>query len=65
LVKVRPFFRESAENDFLPLWLGPERPCLESVSLSSITKEWTVIIPRSEGYSLRFPRAPPFPPITL
>jgi hypothetical protein len=65
LVKARPFFLESAENDFLPLWLEPQKPCLDYVSLGSIAQERMVMIPRCEKYSPRSPRAPPVSPFIV
>ena len=59
LVRVWPFFYESAENDFLSVWLEPHELCLDSVTLSLVLREIPVVFLYVEDNTPRSPRAPP------
>ncbi len=59
LVRVCPFFYESAENDFLSVWLEPHELCLDSVALGLVLKEIPVVFLNVEDDTPRSPRAPP------
>ena len=59
LVRVWPFFYESAENDFLSMWLEPHELCLDSVTLGLVLREIPVVFLNVEDDTPRSPRAPP------
>ena len=65
LVRACPYFYESAENDFLSLWVEPHKLCLHSVALGLVLKEFPDVFVNVEGFTPRSPRAPPAPMIKI